>query len=173
MLRIVKLGAFCVALAFALVFVPLLGARQPNDPAIAPVPAQIIAGKKVFISNAGFDSIAFADFKKEGEPERPYNQFYASMKSWGRYDLVDSPSDADLVFEIRFATNVVYGPKFDLAILDVKTHFKLWSITVPVEVAARKATWEKHFSQGIADLTDELKKLTTQPAAAAADSASK
>ena len=179
MLRIVKLGTFCVALAFALVFVPLLGARQPNDPAIAPVPAQIIAGKKVFISNAGYDSIALAAFKKEGEPNKPYNQFYAAMKSWRRYELVDSPSDADSVFEIRFNTNFAgsesnpsYNPQLDLAILDVKTHFRLWSITAPVQGAIRKATWEKNFSQGIANLMDDLEKLTTQPAVAA-DSSSK
>ena len=32
-----------------------------------------------------------------------YNEFYAAMKSWGRYELVSSPADADMVFEIRFA----------------------------------------------------------------------
>jgi hypothetical protein len=174
MLRIVKLGIFCAVLVTALVFAPLLNARQPNETAAAPVPAQVITGKKVFISNAGYDSIALAVFKREGEPDKPYNQFYAAMKSWGRYELVDSPSEADLVFEIRFNSNFFAGgiPELDLAILDVKTHFSLWSITAPVEGAIRKVTWKKNFSQGITNLMDDLKKLTTQ-AVAAADSPNK
>jgi len=168
MLKIVRSGMFCAALAFALVPATQLKAQQKKETVIAPVPPQIFTSKKVFISNAGYDSIAFAVFKKEGESEKPYNQFYASMKSWGRYDLVDSPSDADLVFEIRFTTDLPTAtPQWELAILDVKTHFKLWSITAPVQGAIRKVTWEKNFSQGIANLMDDLKRLTTQPTAAA------
>ena len=34
----------------------------------------------------------------------PYNEFYEHMKSWGKYQLVQAPADADLVFEIRFVT---------------------------------------------------------------------
>ena len=42
-----------------------------------------------------------------GGSNEPYNRFYAAMKSWGRYELVASPADADWVFEIRFTAPLV------------------------------------------------------------------
>jgi hypothetical protein len=59
------------------------------------------------------------------------NAFYAAMKEWGKYTLVFSPAEADLVFEIRFnapsngdehvPNNV---PQLHLTIYDPKT--ALW-----------------------------------------------
>jgi hypothetical protein len=174
MLRIVKLGTVYLALAFALVSVPQLKAQQKRETVIAPVPPQIFASKKVFVSNAGYDSTSRVAFKNGGDLNQPYNEFYSAVKNWGRYELVATPADADLVFEIRFTAPLtfdekspIYEPQLDLEILDVKTHFRLWSITTPVQGAIRKVTWEKNFSQGITNLMDDLKKLTTQPAAAA------
>jgi opacity protein-like surface antigen len=171
MSKFVKLAMFYVALAFALVSAAQLKAQQKKETPIAPVPPQILTSRKVFISNAGYDSTSRVAFKNEGDLNQPYNQFYSAVKDWGRYELVANPADADLVFEIRFTAPLtfyektsVYEPQLDLEILDVKTHFKLWSIMVPVEGAFRKVTWEKNFSQGIANLLDDLKKLTTQPA---------
>jgi hypothetical protein len=174
MSKIFRLGLFCVLLAFAFVSGEQLNAQQIRETAIAPVPAQIFTSKKVFISNAGYDSTSRVAFKKEGDLNQPYNQFYSAVKNWGRYELVGTPADADLVFEIRFTAPLtfdektpIYEPQLDLEILDVRTHFKLWSITAPVQGAFRKTTWEKNFSQGIASLLDDLKQLTTQPAAGA------
>src|ERR1035438_1463137 len=51
------------------------------------------------------------------------------MKSWGRYELVAAPADADLVFELRFAAPLTdcgdkmaanYARQLDLAILDAR-----------------------------------------------------
>jgi hypothetical protein len=174
MSKIVRLGMFCVALAFTFVSAAQVRAQEQKETAIAPVPPQIFTSKKVFISNAGYDSTSRVAFKNGGDLNQPYNQFYSAVKNWGRYELVATPADADLVFEIRFTAPLaydeklaVYEPQLDLDILDVKTHFKLWSITAPVQGAIRKATWEKNFSQGIASLMDDLKKLTTEPVAAA------
>jgi hypothetical protein len=174
MLRIVKLGTVYLALAFALVSVPQLKAQQKRETVIAPVPPQIFSSKKVFISNAGYDSTSRVAFKNGGDLNQPYNEFYSAVKNWGRYELVATPADADLVFEIRFTAPLtfsekspIYEPQLDLEILDVKTHFRLWSITAPVQGAIRKVTWEKNFSQGITNLMDDLKNLTTQPAVAA------
>ena len=65
---------------------------------------QIAAGQKVFISNAGGESFESVIDQTvfNGGPDRPYNQFYATTKAWGRYELVSSPADADLDFEISW-----------------------------------------------------------------------
>jgi len=69
-----------------------------------PVPALILTAKKVFIANGGGDESLFDSPQYSGGPDRLYNEFYAAMKSWGRYELVGSPHEADLVFEVRQTT---------------------------------------------------------------------
>src|ERR1700754_2347951 len=74
-------------------------AQQAPDP-VAPVPPALLNAKKVFISNAGADSGLFPH-PFTGDPDRAYNEFYANVESWGRYQLVANPAQADLVFELR------------------------------------------------------------------------
>jgi hypothetical protein len=168
MLRIFKLGMCCAVFTVSLASVPPLWPQQATGAATAPVPVQIINGRKVFISNVGVDGIALTVVTKAGDPQQPYDELYAAMKAWGRYTLVGAPADADLVMEIRFTAPLTdcgketsYGALLNLAILDAKTHFTLWTLTQPVEGAFREATWKKNFSQGISNLVDDLKKLTT------------
>ena len=176
MRRVVKSGVLNVALettllalAASLFSVPVLHAQQAKEATPAPVPQQILVAKKVFLANGGLDGTAFEVCRRVGEPDQPYNHLYAAMKSWGRYELVDSPADADLVFEIRFTapsvqcgTSTCYGPQLEVSILDTKTHFKLWTVTEPVEGAFRKATWLKNFSQAMTSLIDNMKHLDSR-----------
>ena len=143
-----------------------MSAQQAKPVAAAPVPALIASAKKVFVSNAGVDPMALETFKRLGDPNLPYNQFYAAMKEWGRYELVSSPADADLVFEIRFAAPLTssdkiasYAPQFGVTILDSKTHFTLWSLGEPVQGAFRKATLEKNLSLAMDSLMNAVKKM--------------
>jgi hypothetical protein len=173
MLQISKSQLLCAMVALALMIVPAMGAQQTKEPTgSAPVPSQIGAAHKVFISNAGADVDAQTAFKRAGEPEEAYNHFYMAMQSWGRYELVTTPADADLVFEIRFTSPMymngnlaTYQPQFGLRVLDAKTHFLLWSLTEPVEGAFRKDTWLKNFAHGLDALMDDLNKLSAPPAA--------
>ena len=159
--------------AAVLIFVSaMVGQEQAPVVAPAPIPAQINTAKKAFISNSGADVASRAIFKRAGDPEQAYDRFYAEMKSWGRYEIVSTPSDADLVFEIRFAapmymngTLPIYQPQFGLNIVDAKTHFLLWNLNAPVEGAFREKTWTKNFEHGLSALMDDLKKIAT-PAAA-------
>ena len=50
---------------------------------------------------AAGDQSRYEAVSYSGGPDRAYNEFYAAMKTWGRYELVAAPRDADLVFEIR------------------------------------------------------------------------
>jgi hypothetical protein len=169
-------GVCGVALWAALFGMPCLAAQDvPVTPA-APVPVPILAGKKVFVSNAGSDGNPLAVFKRLGDENLPYNQFHAAMKSWGRYELVGDPAAADLVFEIRFIAPLTstqsvdnYAPQLDLSIFDRRTHFLLWRITQPVEGAVRGKTWDKNFNSGMADLLSAIKKLAAPSASALAE----
>jgi len=167
MLRSIKQGIVCIALVLASAMV-LRAQQQGNAPA-APVPEQISAAKKVFISNGGGDAVSADFFKSQGNPNKLYDEFYAAMKSWGRYELVAVPANADLVFAINYAIlitrAVVALPLIRLTIIDPKTRITLWSIAEPVQDAMRKGTWNKNFAQGMTNLMVDIKRIAGQPVA--------
>jgi hypothetical protein len=143
------------------------------------VPAQIAAAQKVFISNAGGASLetVIDETVFNGGPDRPYNEFYAAMKSWGRYDLVSSPADADLVLEISWALTdtglrlPVLG-QLRLVVIDPKTHATLWNITEYVRGAILLGNRDKNFDQAMNTVLARLKGLML-PAAPTGDAVQK
>src|SRR6267378_3015412 len=82
--KIMKRGIVSAVLAIACVGVPGLRAQQQKELLPAPLPAQIYTARKVFLSNAGDETLG--DFS--GGPDRAYNQLYAALKGWGRYEVV-------------------------------------------------------------------------------------
>jgi hypothetical protein len=152
--------------------IPTLWAQAPA----APLPSQILTAKKVFISNAG----GLLDLNMvSGDPRRDYNQFYAAIQAWGRYELVASPADADLVLQISIiyiprqtGTDVVPFPSFRLALLDPKTNIALWVLDEflvdrPGLGMIREKNRDKAFDAAINKLVSDLKALSAQPEAAA------
>jgi hypothetical protein len=145
--------------------------QNAGKPAVstAPMPTAMQTAKRVFLGNAGVDGNSIQAFRQSGDMNQAYNWFYAAMKNWGRYELVGSPADADLVFEISFAAPLVgtekllmSAPYLRLEILDAKSHFLLWTIVEPVEGAYRKATWENNLNTGVTNLVSDLKNITTE-----------
>jgi hypothetical protein len=158
--------ATIAALAVMLFSALAMFAQEAKPVAAAPVPSQITSAKKVFVSNAGVDAIVLNTFRRLGDPDRPYNQFYAAMKEWGRYELVSSPADADLVYEIRFTAPITdtgkitsFAPQYGVTIVDAKTHFTLWTLGEPVEGAFRKATFERNLNTAMNGLMENVRKL--------------
>jgi len=155
-----------VSLGFAMMLSPVAAvqAQDAQAPA-APLPAQIASAKKAFISNTGVGAAT------------NYNEVYAAIKSWGRYEIVAAPEDADVVLEISLTTKIaaVSGSKdsgcdssnastFKLVVLDAKTHFVLWTIAENVQPFARAKTGEKNMGEAMNRIVSDLKLLTTQPA---------
>jgi len=161
--------------AFGLIFaisglLQLLNAQQSKGPAPAPVPAQITAAQKVFISNAGGESLetVIDETVFNGGPDRPYNEFYAAIKSWGRYELVSSPADADLVLEISWALTdtglrlPVLG-QLRLVVIDPKTRVTLWNVTEYVRGAVLLGNRDKNFDQAMNTVVARMKALMAPP----------
>jgi hypothetical protein len=153
-------------------------AEPPVLPPAAPVPAQIIAGRKVFVSNLGADTSLILPDHYNGGPDRAYNQFYAAMKSWGRYELLTAPAGADLILALTWVapvgpSDVIRGsgrssrdPQFRLTIVDPTTHTVLWAFTEHLEIYS--GTHDQGFDQAMARIVDDLKKLAGPPPAAPA-----
>jgi hypothetical protein len=170
MSKTIRLGMVCTVLVLALA--TCLRAQGAKELASIPMPTQISAAKTVFISNAGADAHSLARFVPDEDPNRLYDEFYADMKSWGRYQLVGAPADADLVLEIGLVARIsncspaTYDAQLRLTIFDAKTHFILWSFVEPVEIAYLEGTRERNFKRAMANLVADIKKLAGQTVAA-------
>ena len=166
-----------VYVLFAFLVSPLLSAAPQKSKVAppAPIPSQIIAAKKIFIANCGGeDTDAYS-----GGRDRAYNQFYAAMKSWGRYEIVSAPGDADLLYEIQFvlapfSRQVVKGdstgpnwadPQFRLVIRDARTNAVLWSILEHAPMAVLQGNRDKNFDEALARLIDAAQQLAPLPQA--------
>jgi hypothetical protein len=147
--------------------VPTPSANQPAPS--APVPAQIAAAHTIFLTNGGAD----ANFPlTEGQS---YDQVYAALKAWGRFTLVGSAADADLVFNLREiapitdivgnrdGTYSLTSPAFSLSIADPKTNSNLWTITSPVTIVGKKEVRAHWTDIAITNLISRTKVLVNQP----------
>lgn len=150
-----------------LVFTPMLGAQQTGSSS-APVPPQVLNAHTVFVSNGG-SSNYFEIFS--GGTNRAYNTFYKQLKQMQQYELVSSPADADLIFEIRaiapessgYPDTVSYNPQVILSIRDPKTNTVLWRESANVRAIGTKSRRDRQFDQSVAVLVDKLALVTGQP----------
>jgi hypothetical protein len=149
------LGLIVVALASAPSF-----AQMPAYTGFGPVPSSVAAAKTIFVSNAGADSGLFPE-PFSGDQDRAYTEFYAALKAAGDYSLVQNPSQADLVLELRLtAPNGPTNPSkqngasdplpmFRLTIYDAKTHYVLWAITSSIDFAFLQKTHDRNFDEAL------------------------
>ena len=159
---------FSIVVATVLLLVPFADGQKSTDVLPAPLPVQITRGKTVFISNAGGDTY----YLYSGGPDRLYNQFYTAIQGWGRYQLVASPAEADLVLAISFS-NQFFGekdtdPQFRLTVLDPGTRVTLWTFTEHVQFAALQGNRDKNFDQALAALVNDVRNVAGQLTATSA-----
>ncbi|HXW57642.1 MAG TPA: hypothetical protein VEJ67_17960 [Candidatus Cybelea sp.] len=175
-MRTITGGALRLTLAI-LATVPTLPAQQAKAPtaAPAPVPPEIAGAQKVFISNAGGESLetVIDEVVFNGGPDRPYNQFYAAMKRWGRYQIVPSPTDANVVLEISWTLSdtglrlPVLG-QLRLRVIDPKSNITLWNLTEYVRGALLLGNRDKNFDQAMNTIMSRIEALAeSHPAPAA------
>ncbi len=141
-------------------------AKNRKDVPVAPLPAEIVGAKKIFLSNGGGSNLA-------------YDAFYSEMKQWGRYEIVGSPYEADLIVELAYrverggtsvwsSTNTynnttqvhsaqIVDPQLVLTIYDAKTKTSLWSETDHRRLARRQKNREKEIVNSAQRLVNDLK----------------
>lgn len=148
-----------------LLLVPTLQAKTRKDIPPAPLPEAIVTAHKVFLSNGGGSDLA-------------YDAFYSDMKKWGKYQIVGSPDDADLIVELAYrvvdrgtrvwsSTNTYNGatdvhsreitdPQLVLTIYDAKTKNSLWSTIDHRRLARLEKNREKEMINSADRLVEEL-----------------
>ncbi|MGA8940699.1 MAG: hypothetical protein WB439_16170 [Acidobacteriaceae bacterium] len=135
----------------------LLAQRKgaPVNSSSAPVPAPILQAKKAFISFELGDVSSFPGIYSGG-PERAYSEFYRGMQQWGRYQLVDDPKDADVIFAIRYVDS---GPYLRLQIESPQSGISLWGFAEQINGAMRKKNRDAAFSQTVAQVIRDVEQL--------------
>jgi hypothetical protein len=150
-----------------------LHAQQPAD--AAPVPARVLSAKRIFIANTPPRGPEIIDAKVaiySGGPYRCYNQSYMAIKAWDRFDLVSSPADADLIFEVSYEA----GPRFEdprylpnqlrLVIVDSKSQVPLWWMSEAIFQGTHRQDSDKLFDGAMAKLVQDVKDLVVVPTGA-------
>lgn len=163
-----------VAAVWACTTVAVAGQSASPQPD-APVPPALRAAKTAFVSNAGSDSGLFPE-PFSGDPARPYAEFYNDLKTTGQLELVDDPSAADLILEIRLVAPSGPSnpqkqkgasdplPMLRLVAYDRRSHYILWTCTESVEEAFLQKTHDRNLDEAISRLTADFETVRHPPA---------
>jgi hypothetical protein len=158
-------------LSFVMLFVAVFCAeaapsKSRKDVPLAPLPAKVVAAKKVFLSNGGGSDLA-------------YDALYAAVKEWPRFEIVDTSAAADIIIDIRYvtedhgtrvwsttnastgATNVhsrqIVDPQLVLTIFDPGSKEALWSTVEHRRLARLEKNREKETINAAQKLVNNLK----------------
>ena len=145
----------------------------------APLPAAVVNAKRVFL----LDGQTTAEGLTKNGNALAFDSLYADMKSWGKYELVDSPKDAHIVIELQYRPYSggsrsfgVYNPStrtvqsrtiavpaadFALVLYDAKSKDQLWATTDACGVARLVKNQQKEVIKSIGRLVDGLKRRMT------------
>jgi hypothetical protein len=162
-----------IALFLAVLLVPHEArAKDKKHVPVAPLPAVIVNAKKVFLSNGGGSNLA-------------YDAFYFEMKTWGKYEIVGSPEEEDLIVELAYwverggtrvwsSTNTynnttqvhsaqIVDPQVMLSIYDAKSKTSLWSESDHRRLARMEKNREKETVNSAQRLVEDLKVRVNVP----------
>jgi len=147
-------------------------AKDKKKVPVAPLPTVVVNARKVFLSNGGGSNLA-------------YDAFYSKMKEWGKYEIVGSPDEADLIVELAYrvdkggtrvwsTTNTydnttqvhsseIVDPQLILTIYDAKTKTSLWAETDHRRLARREKNREKETVNSAERLVNDLRTRVSIP----------
>jgi hypothetical protein len=144
----------------------------------APLPPAVVHAKKAFLLNGQ----TTAQYLTKNGNTLAFDTLYADVKSWGKYELVDSPKDADIVIELQYrpysegsrsygvynqTTNTVQshdvttvGADFALVIYESNSKEQLWSASDACGLARTVKNQQKEVIKSVDRLVEGLKART-------------
>ena len=126
----------------------------------APLPSALTSARRLFLGNAGDQDNA--------DCLRAYNDLYAALNAFGRYQLVGDPSAADLVLELHYEFSLGAGVngasantprQFRTLLIEPKTHVVLWTLVERTNYAALERNRNKNLDEVVGVLATDLDQL--------------
>jgi hypothetical protein len=154
-------------------------ARADKSTQLTPAPAEVIArvraAHSIFIANATIGAIipmqgiAFRQYYGY----TPYKNMYYALAAWPGVKLVDSPSDADLIFEVTGSetweprppgfsggSRIIYSA---LSIIDPQTQTVLWTTSLVVAALSYDDRSNSHFDKAVVSILASLEPQQPAP----------
>ena len=139
---------------------------QTQDPPAAPLPSAITKASHIFLGNAGD--------QENADCLRAYNNFYAGVSQFPHLQLVEDPSEADLVLELHYEIDLGQSiasndsrksvRQFRVVLIDPHTHVVLWSLTERTNYAVFQKNRNKNLDETVGTLVADLGSLlSSQP----------
>jgi hypothetical protein len=138
--------------------VPALKAEKRDNG--APIPTQIAAAKTAFLSNA-----CELDYNS---CRKAYNDIYEGLQKWGKYKLVGTTEDADLILELHYAPAEPPSTQipFRIVILDAHNQFKLWTINEHIDYSFTAANSASTLGDAVQRILADFKVIAAPGATA-------
>jgi len=144
--------------------------QSPTPVPHAPIPAPIVAAKSLFVANCGTEDFPQDGNIFTGDPDRAYDQFYAEIKKQGKFHLVTSPVDADIVIEIRVTSSTVpagntsrMDSQLHAVVIEPKTHVTMWALSTRIVPAFRQSARDQNFDKAMEYILKQINRLTETP----------
>jgi hypothetical protein len=115
---------------------------QQQAPAAAPIPSDLLQAKKVYLQD------------KSSSPAL-YAQFSAAMNTWGYYTFVDSPAQADVVFDFQ-------DQPLSVVVVQPSTQVVLWTIAARPDIPIQRTPAQTAALQ-MQSLVSSIKQLNGAP----------
>lgn len=147
------------AYALSLFICPLTVAHAQ----IVQPPSILKTARTAFLANAGEEDNQLC--------RQAYEIFTQDLKKSGRFQLVESPSAADLILELHYTAspNVVqifhgdggsgYVFRFRVIVIDRETHTALWSLSEFIKTPDKNKSFEQSFNEALGRLTTDIEAL--------------
>jgi hypothetical protein len=143
--------------------------QTPPPPPPPEVVARVRAAHNIFVSNASVGVILASRAARERDYYRyyPYKDMYYALAAWPGVKLVDTPAQADLIFQIM-ASEVDYAGEernisSTLKIIEPQTQTVLWQMTLPLGRTPLQYT-EGRFVKATAGILSSLEPQQPAPA---------
>lgn len=153
---------------------------EQKNPAYVSPSARLAAAKTVFVKNNGGSEI-------------PFNVISGGMEGWGRFLLVDSPTQADIVIDVTSpdddhtsqdtsktkvgasgrmdgsaaASRNVYEGPIKMVVSDAHTHLTLWAASEAPKGAFRQRARDEHLVEAAQRLMTRFRERLEPPPPAA------
>jgi hypothetical protein len=164
-----SIATYSAILCILLLLNQSLASASPAPQPQSALPSQIRTAHSIFLANAG------AQTGFPYDPSVAYQQFADDLQAWGRFTLAATPSEADLIFELRSAApvgSVVVNqgtggsyrlPELQLTIIDPHTQTRLWVLSEPVYQTRSRKDKTDWFTVSVSNLTTRVKQLDGEP----------